>query len=314
MLKTKPLWSNQQWVAITDPTAEDYAALQATYHVPARLITRVRDKKGRARFDYDFASRCGLFIVKVIAPVARISERAKTLPFIALVVDDTLITILDQDAPAVTKEIAAQLDGTDGEGQPSSLIMAVMAMLFEFNEHYFDRINDLSNLREKLERYKKVPSDDQILRLSELAKSMIYLKAAASGNMIAAGQLAVIADASDYPDLLTKRERYWLHNLESEYQAARDLAEVNAEIVQQVADAYASLLDKSLNTTMWIMTIWSLALAIPPIVSGFYGMNVKLPIIGGNWDWPFSLLLAGLPAVVLVWLLQRRRHLSIKHL
>ena len=84
--------------------------------------------------------------------------------------------------------------------------------------------------------------------------------------------------------------------------------------MQQVTDTYANLLDKNLNTTMWIMTIWSLALAIPPIISGFYGMNVKLPILGGWLDWPFSILLSVIPAGLLIWRLGHRKNLSVKDL
>jgi magnesium transporter len=316
MLKTEALWNAQQWVAITEPIETDLSTLNTQYHVPRRFINYIRNKKGRARFDYDIDCNCGLFIFKILRPnTSKQSERTKITPFVVLLIDNQIITIVQTPNKKIAQVIAENRKNIAASNQQKiSLFMLIMDIMFEFNNDYFDRISDLDNLREQLERYKTNPSNEQILRLSELNKSMIYLKAAASGNFIAAGQLLTVADASDYEKLLTKRERYWLRNLQTEFQQTRELAQVNGEIVQQVTDTYAKLLDKNLNTTMWIMTIWSLALGIPPIISGFYGMNVKLPIIGGWFDWPLSILLSLIPAATLIWALRRKRNLSVKDL
>lgn len=314
MLKQNDLWNDQQWVAVTTPSTEDYQELQTQYQIPARFIKRIRDKKGRARFDYDIESKCSLFIFKVVAAQAKDNqEKARTTPLIVLVRDQTIITVVQSRQDDVQKNVAAIMkDGMANMTTRPSLTMLAMYLLFDFNERYFDYINDLDNLRQKLEKYKGSPSNDQIVRLSELSKSFVYLRAAVSGNLVAVRQLQTFADDGDYAPLLTKKELYWLRNLQTELEQARDLAQVNGEIVQQVTDAYANLLDKNLNTTMWVMTIWSLALAIPPIVSGFYGMNVKLPVIGGWFDWPFTILLSLVPAIALILGLRRRRNLSGK--
>lgn len=316
MLQTKTLWNTYQWLALTDPNEAELTTLTAKYHVPRHFIKYIRNKKGRARFDYDPDHDCGLFIFKILQPNAGPeNERAQTTPFVVLLIDHVLITIVQTENKKIAQVISEYHQTiTASHHQKPSPFMLVMAIMFEFNNDYFDRISALDNLREQLERYKTNPSNEQILRLSELSKSMIYLKAAASGNLIAAEQLLAVADASDYANLLTKRERYWLRNLQNEFQQTKELAQVNGEIVQQVTDTYAKLLDKNLNTTMWIMTIWSLALAIPPIISGFYGMNVKLPLIGGWLDWPVSILLSAIPAATLIWSLRRRRNLSAKDL
>jgi magnesium transporter len=314
MLKTQTLWNDQQWVAGFAPRPEDYEQLAQQYQIPARFIKRIRDKKGRARFDYDFESQCSLFIFKVVAARSSANqEKARTTALIVLVSGNTIITLVQNHQEAVQKQVAAVMnDGLPNMVAHPSLIMLGMYLLFDFNERYFDYINDLDNLRQKLEKYKTSPSNDQIVRLSELSKSFVYLRAAVSGNLVAVRQLQAFADDDDAQPILSKKEDYWLRNLQTELEQARDLAQVNGEIVQQVTDAYANLLDKNLNTTMWVMTIWSLALAIPPIISGFYGMNVKLPIIGGWFDWPFTILLSLVPAVALILGLRRRRNLTSK--
>lgn len=312
MIKRVALWQDKTWVAVTDPTHDELATLVAADHVPRRFVHHLRDGKERARFDFDFDTGAGLFVFKVIDPSTNKDiEHTTTMPFAGVLLDHTLVTVCHGAGDKVNRIIEGVLQGESWAGrQQPSLKLLVMAVMLELNAGYFDRINDLDNLRQKLERYRTRPSDSQISQLSELGKSLIYLKAAASGNVIAAHQLQAIAESSDYAIALTKDERYWLKSLQEEFEQARDLAEVNSEIVAQVTDAYSNVLNNSLNTTMWLLTVWSLALAVPPIISGFYGMNVKLPIIGGWRDWPVTIILSLVPVAGLLWYLHHRHALS----
>lgn len=312
MIKSKALGADQTWFAVTNPQKENLDALVDQYQIPRRFIRYMRDGKQRARFDYDFETKCSLFIFKVIDPTTgKKIEETTTTPFSLLLINNTLISVTRGKGEQVNRVIDDVCAGTSVLGkQKQTLMMIVMAVMFQLNEDYFDRINELDILRQKLEKYKTRPSNDQISQLAELSKSMIYLKAAASGNLIAMRQLQGIAESDDYAITLSKDERYWLKNLQEEFDQAREMAEVNGEIVEQVTSAYANVLDNSLNTTMWILTVWSLVLAVPPIISGFYGMNVKLPLFGGWLDWPFSVLLSLIPISVLLWYLRRRHALS----
>ncbi|MBY7146619.1 magnesium transporter CorA family protein, partial [Levilactobacillus brevis] len=53
--------------------------------------------------------------------------------------------------------------------------------------------------------------------------------------------------------------------------------------------------------------IWSLVLTIPTIITGFYGMNVRLPFASDAISWIFTvLLMLGLMGIVAIML--RHRH------
>lgn len=313
MLITKTLGDALQWVRVTAPTDADFTTLTEQYHVPHRFIAHLRSTKTQARFDYDIDQKFGMCIFKVLAVDDKMdSEQVKTTPFAFLLLGQTLVTVT-QAADDTTESAIATEYKHHGAAAPSPTLL-MLAVMTAQNSRYFDRINALDDLRAELERYKTTPTNAQIVSLAEVSKSMVYLKAAASANLITARQLQAGVDSDEYADKLPRHERYWLRNLINEFEQAKELAQVNGEIVQQVTDTYANLLDKNLNTTMWIMTIWSLALAIPPIISGFYGMNVKLPILGGWLDWPFSILLSVIPAGLLIWRLGHRKNLSVKDL
>jgi magnesium transporter len=64
--------------------------------------------------------------------------------------------------------------------------------------------------------------------------------------------------------------------LQSEVEALRDL-------VTQIVDVNITLRDFRQNTIMKKVTSWAAIIAVPTLVTGFYGMNVPYPGSGETW-------------------------------
>lgn len=312
MIQQRSLWCNQQWVAVAEPTGVDITELTQHYGIPREYVSYILDPKERARFDYNFKHGCSMFVFRMINRIT--GDRPKknvveTRPVYLIVKDNVLITVAGAHSQNVTELMNQIVTDEHTVATQSSLHLLAISLMLELNKDYFDRINELDDLRERLEGYHNRPSNAQIEQLSQLSKSLIYLKAAASGNGMAVKQLQVMSDSKDDPIKLTRDEQQQLRDLATELAQSTEMAQINREIVQQLADAYSNVLDKGLNDTMRLLTIWSLALAVPPIVSGFYGMNVKLPLLSGWLDWPISVLLSLVPVVVMIWYLRAHHDL-----
>ena len=55
--------------------------------------------------------------------------------------------------------------------------------------------------------------------------------------------------------------------------------------ITNVRDSYRAVIDTQLNETVRILTVITLALTIPTMIAGLYGMNVDLP--GEHWPFMF---------------------------
>lgn len=55
------------------------------------------------------------------------------------------------------------------------------------------------------------------------------------------------------------------------------MIETELAVVGRIGDTFNTIANNNLNDTMKVLTVWSLALTIPTILTGFYGMNVGLP-------------------------------------
>lgn len=99
-----------------------------------------------------------------------------------------------------------------------------------------------------------------------------------------------------------------LEQLEDAHIEARQLMEMtnlSAQVIEKLEGTYNNVLNNNLNDTMKTMTKLSILLAIPAIVTGFFGMNVELPSIFMNisqsWFWVI-VLSAGLWVVIALFL------------
>ena len=67
------------------------------------------------------------------------------------------------------------------------------------------------------------------------------------------------------------------------------------DLVATIVETNLSLRDYRQNQVMKKVTSWAAIIAVPTLITGYYGMNVKYPGLGSVWAaWLSALLMAGL--------------------
>ena len=77
--------------------------------------------------------------------------------------------------------------------------------------------------------------------------------------------------------------------------------------ITNVRDSYRAVMDTKLNETMRILTVATLAITIPTMLAGLYGMNVPLPGAESRWAFVMIIFISLAAAVSLVYYFIRRR-------
>lgn len=85
------------------------------------------------------------------------------------------------------------------------------------------------------------------------------------------------------------------------------MIQISQQVTKTLSATSNNMMNNNLNDTMKFLTVWSLVLTIPTILTGFYGMNVDLPVIHSPFDW---VIITVLMIVLMVWLvvLMRKHH------
>ncbi len=160
------------------------------------------------------------------------------------------------------------------------------------NHHYKKYLDHLGKKVEDVERtITKSFKNEEILELLRFQKNLIYMSTAVVSNEKALEKILkgkVIKLYEEDEDLL---EDIIIENKES-----IEMVNIYSNILSSTLDAYASLVSNNLNVVMKFLTSVTIILAIPTIVTSFYGMNVGLPVQQN----PFAyLVVIGLSAVLM---------------
>lgn len=108
---------------------------------------------------------------------------------------------------------------------------------------------------------------------------------------------------------LNKVSKEHLHDSLVEIEQIKNQVDLSSDIIDRISNTYNNILNNRTNTTMKILTVYTIILSIPTIVSGFYGMNMKLPIADQKWSWVFSLIITVAIILIILWDLHRRNSL-----
>ena len=79
------------------------------------------------------------------------------------------------------------------------------------------------------------------------------------------------------------------------------------ERLEYLQNTVLGLINLEQNKIMKIFTVVSLLLMPPTLVASIYGMNIKLPLVGGNWDMLVTAGLMILTVIVAIIIFRRRK-------
>ncbi|MGI3100403.1 magnesium transporter CorA family protein [Companilactobacillus alimentarius] len=181
----------------------------------------------------------------------------------------------------------------------------------QISSDYSDQISSTDERRNKIQALikKHHSSENQILELSDLQDLTTYLNTAINGNVAVVNQIELISSGKVQQLHLTKVTREHLHDSMIEIEQIKNQVNLSSDIIDRISNTYNNILNNRTNTTMKVLTVYTIILSIPTIVSGFYGMNMKLPVADKGWSWVFSLIITIVIILIILWDLHRRNSL-----
>lgn len=296
--------NGQHWIDVTDPTDEDMQQLKTKFHLTSKFESYVRDSRERSRFEYNDQTKMAMLIWQVIVKDDQLNEY-QVVPVSFILTEETLISVVPENTNIVNQtlhELFAQM-GT----KPLSILTVLLQLLWQLNDQYMDQIDEINTLREALTKFHNNPSNRQIKGLSSLSNQLVHLTTAIDNNAMAIQQIKINANDATDELVLTDKERNLIADVEIETKQSQQMTQDTADLVDRLSNTYNNLLNNTLNDTMRFFTIWSLILAVPPIISGFYGMNMHLPLAKGNLAWFGTIIMTAILIIIIVYLVKKRK-------
>jgi magnesium transporter len=294
------------WVHLAPPFAPDELdEFARRFDFDPAFLTDSLDLDERARYERDGDVRFVLINTPVKNKNASAENEAYfiTVPIGVLLTIEHVVTISAFETPVLEKF----LENNVRDFNPADEKRFVLQLLEQNVFHFLSCLKTLNLRRNRIEKELMNSSRNAELRqLLSIEKSLVYFVNSLSANEL----LKMKMKRTDFlhingdEDLTDLFEDIIIDNSQ-----ALSMANVYTNILNGTMDAYSSIISNNLNQVIHRLTIITVVLMVPTLISSFLGMNIPNGIPEHPWAFYLTVVVAGVITGGLYWIMQRRKML-----
>jgi magnesium transporter len=294
------------WVHLAPPfTPDELDELARRFDFDPSFLTDSLDLDERARYERDGDVRFVLINTPVKNKNASGDNEAYfiTVPIGVLLTIEHVITISAFETPVLEKF----LENNVRNFNPSDEKRFVLQLLEQNVYHFLSCLKTLNLRRNRIEKELMNSSRNSELRqLLAIEKSLVYFVNSLNANEL----LKIKMKRTDFlhingdEDLSDLFEDIIIDNSQ-----ALSMANVYTNILNGIMDAYSSIISNNLNIVIHRLTIITVVLMVPTLISSYFGMNIPHGLPDHPVVFYGTVLFSGLVTGSLYWLMKRRKML-----
>lgn len=296
-----PTETKYKWYDISNLSEQDSNKLQDEFDFTPDIISYISDRHERPHYDYDLHTHSHLLVYDVPIWPTNTVKHFTSHPITFLIVGENVFTFHTESTSYVFDEFNdEQMRNRLAETKDVTELLMIFLL---YSSQYFQRaVTQLDVERNSLDQ--KLSDDinnKDLVELSNIEKSLVYLSSSIQTDLIMLHSL-------DHSKLnFTKAARERLDDVLIESNQSAEMIRISRQVTMTLSTTSNNMMNNNLNDTMKFLTVWSLVLTIPTILTGFYGMNVALPIAHNSFDW---IVITVVMVLLMIWLviLMKRHH------
>lgn len=278
------------WINLVNPTPYELKVVSTLTEVEPDFLRSALDEEERSHTELE--DTCVLIITNV--PVMRSHDSYDTLPLGIILTHDYTITVCLENNPVISEfnEKTAKMFRTF---KKTRFLFQILYKSATFYLRYLRQISKLSDEIEK--RLRQSMKNQELLQLLELQKGLTYFNASLRSNGAVLDKLLRLRSSHNLQHILKmyEEDEDLLEDVIIENKQAKEMVEMYSKILARMADTFASIISNNLNLVMKFLASITIMLAIPTVISSFFGMNVSIPFEGMDGGFLYvSIIAAGL--------------------
>ncbi len=284
MLVEHKINSELKWVETKQLTEHEKNVILSDYDIPLEILDYVTDVYEQSNYIHDPIEGLELVIVHIPGKLDE-KNRYNTRP-VSFLVKDGFIFTFNEGASVLNEEI---LKSNMNETSDHTAISFMLEALNVLIDSYIPVLRELTKERHVLDDLlsKRLTNKD-LIKMSYLQQTLTIFESATESNV----DVLHILEKSKYGQSFTESEKERLEDAIIEAEQVAQMTDLEAKIVGKISSIFDSIMNNNLNDTMKFLTVWSLALAIPTLITGFYGMNINLPKLDSEYGWVYLIILS----------------------
>ncbi len=292
------------WISLINPSDSEIKEVCENLHIQDDFIRYSLDIEEKSRIDQEEDDNTTLFIVDT--PIIEKSEDTitySTIPLGMIIVrDDFFITVSSRDIKII-ENFAKGRNKNFATYKKSRFILQI---LFSNASYFLNYLKTINKESENVEAtLKDSMKNKELLKLLSLQKSLVYFTTALKSNEIVMektmrGKIIKLYDEDE--DLL--------EDAIIENKQAIEMSTIYSDILNGTMEACASLISNNLNGVMKFLTSITIVIAVPTMISSFWGMNLNLPFEHTTFGFVFMIIVSVILTLLVTWWLKKKDMLN----
>ena len=289
------------WINIIDPTPYELKMVSALTEVEPDFLRSALDDEERSHIDVEDDA----IMILTNVPLVREEESYDTLPLAIILTRQYLITVCLEETPVIAdfNERTSRLFRTYKKTQ---FLFQILYKSATFYLRYLRQINKMSDEIE--ERLKHSMRNSEIMRLMELQKGLTYFNAALRSNGAVLEKLLRLRSSRTLEGILDiyEEDEDLLEDVIIENKQAREMVEMYSQILSRLADTFSSIISNDQNMVMKFLAAMTIIIAIPTVISSFFGMNVPVPMSENTLGFAIVIVIALIASAISAYVFWRK--------
>ena len=291
------------WINLTNPSEAEIKKVCEGINIQEGFIRDALDFEEKARIDTEEDDNTILFVVDV--PIIEKDKEHEendiytTMPLgMIFVRDDYFITVSLRKNKVIESFEKTKIKNFLTY-KKSKLIFQILYLNSSYYLTYLKQINKETEIAEYI--LKNSMRNKELLKMLSLEKGLIYFMTSLKSNELVMEKTMrgkIIKLYEDDEDIL--------EDAITENRQAIEMAKIYSDILNGSMEAYGSIISNNLNGVMKTLTSITIVLAVPTMISSFWGMNVSLPFEHNKFGFAIMITIALITTLLVTWWLKKK--------
>ena len=285
------------WINLVNPSENEIKKVCENINIQEDFIRDALDYEEKARIDKEEDDNTILFVVDVpISEKGEENEIYTTMPLGMIVVRDEFFLTVSLRKNKIIESFEKRKIKNFQTYKKTRFIFQILYLNSSYYLNYLKQINKETEIAEYI--LKNSMQNKELLKLLSLEKSLVYFTTSLKSN-----EIVMEKTLRGKIVKLYEEDEEILEDAITENRQAIEMAQIYSNILNGTMDAYASIISNNLNRVMKFLTSITIILAVPTMISSFWGMNVKLPFENSPMGFLIMVLIAIIMTIaVTLWL------------
>ncbi len=259
------------WINMVNPTEKDIQHYAGVLDIDVDFIKAALDQEERARLEHNEDNDAVLLVFDY--PYVEFDNETKvyeTIPIGIIYTNRCIVTVCTAENLVIKRFLSNNVKGF----YTYKKVRFMLQILFRISTLYIEYLKQINKHIDYLEEaLAKNMSNNELQQILYLEKSLIYFSTSLRSNDFVLERLKRFRFVNRYEE-----DEDLIEDILIENKQALDMAKIYTTILENMMEVYSTIISNNVNESMQMLTALTVVAAIPTFITGFFGMNVFLPL------------------------------------